>query len=60
MRRSANALEAFLANFESPKSTRAVAVDVCASVEWAAHQVEIEIVREEQQTVGAAPARHHA
>lgn len=53
LRQSANALEAFLANFESRQSTRAVAVDVCATIEWAAHQVEIEIVREEQKTVHA-------
>ena len=57
---SANALETFLATFESPQSTRAAAVDVCATIEWAAHQVEIEIVREAQQTLGAAPAGHHA
>jgi hypothetical protein len=40
-----NVLETFLAAFESPKSTRAVAVEVCAAVEWTAHQVEIEVVR---------------
>jgi hypothetical protein len=54
-----NALEAFLANFESPHHTRAAAVDVCAATEWAAHQVEIEIVREQQQALGTAPAGHH-
>ena len=54
----ANALEAFLAGFISPKSTRAVAVDVCAATEWVAHQVEIEVVNEQQQALGAAPAGH--
>ena len=54
-----NALEAFLANFESPHHTRAAAVDVCAATEWAAHQVEIEIVREQQHALGTAPAGHH-
>lgn len=43
--RPKNALETFLATFESPQSTRAIAVDVCATMEWVAHQVEIEIVR---------------
>jgi len=56
LRRSANALEAFLANFESAQSARAAAVDVCATMEWAAHQVEIEIVREQEEARGAAPA----
>ncbi|HKR11568.1 MAG TPA: caspase family protein [Pyrinomonadaceae bacterium] len=51
-----NALEAFLANFESPHRARTAAVDVCAATEWAAHQVEIEIVREHQQAFGVASA----
>lgn len=54
----ANALEAFLANFVSTKNTRAVAVDVCASTEWVTHQLEIEIVNEQQQSLGATPAGH--
>jgi len=45
LRQSASALQTFLAAFESPQSKRAAAVDVCATVEWAAHQVEIDIAR---------------
>jgi hypothetical protein len=60
LRGSANALERFLANFESPQSSRAAAVDVCATMEWVAHQVDIEIVNEKQQALGAAPAGHQA
>lgn len=51
---SGNALEAFLANFDSPQSIRAATVDVCATMEWATHQVEIEIVNKQQQAAGAA------
>ena len=53
-----NALERFLASFESPKSARAAAVDVCATMEWVAHQVEIEIVNEQQQVLSATQAGH--
>jgi hypothetical protein len=52
-----NPLEKFLATFESPLSARSVAVDVCASMEWAAHQVEIEI---SQQEVTVSREAHHA
>lgn len=55
-----NALETFLATFESPQSTRAVAVDVCATMEWATHQVEIEIVRKQEQPRSCSPDAHHA
>lgn len=58
LRGKRNALETFLANFESPHHQRAAVVDVCAAMEWTAHQVEIEIVREQQQALGA-PAGHH-
>jgi hypothetical protein len=56
---SANALEVFLSKFESAQSTRAAAVDVCAMMEWVAHQVEIEVVSKQEQAPGATPARHH-
>ena len=55
LRQSASALGAFVAAFESSQSKRAVAVDVCASIEWVAHQVEIDIVRGEQHYIANPP-----
>jgi len=57
---SANALEAFLANFEAPESTRAIVVAVPAAMEWVAHQVEIEIVSKQQQVLSASMEAKHA
>jgi hypothetical protein len=57
---SANALEAFLANFEAPESTRAIVVAVPAAMEWVAHQVEIEIVSKQQQALSASVEAKHA
>jgi hypothetical protein len=57
---SRNPLEAFLADFEAPESTRAVTVAVPAAMEWVAHQVEIEIVTEQQQALSASPDAQHA
>jgi hypothetical protein len=57
---SANALEAFLANFEAPESTRAIVVAVPAAMEWVAHQVEIEIVSKQQQALSASPETKRA
>lgn len=53
VRGSLNTLETFLARFESPKSTRAAVVDVCAAVEWTAHQVEVEVVGKQQKLATA-------
>lgn len=51
-----NALESFLMSFASPQSSRAVAVDVCATMEWVAHQVEIEVFRKrKEQALTALP-----
>lgn len=55
LRQSASALGAFVAAFGSPESKRAAAVDVCATIEWVAHQVEINIVREEQHYIANPP-----
>lgn len=52
-----NALESFLRIFVSPQSTRAVTVDVCATMEWVAHQVEIEVVRKQQALVASPQLR---
>lgn len=57
--RPVNALEVFLNKFESPQSTRAAAVDVCTTIEWVAHQVEIEIVNKQEQALGATTATYH-
>ena len=46
--KSESALELFLTSFDS-RTPRAVAVDVCTSAEWVAHQVEIEVVRKQAQ-----------
>lgn len=40
---SLDGLEAFLHNFSQPGAIRTVEIPVCATVEWCAHQVEIEI-----------------
>jgi caspase domain-containing protein len=53
-----NPLEAFLARFETPKSARAVTVDVCASVEWTVHQVEVEVVGKHQQLLATSSLSH--
>jgi hypothetical protein len=57
-RGSLNTLETFLARFESPKSTRAAVVDVCATVEWTVHQVEVEVVGKHRQVLATSSIAH--
>ena len=58
--RSPNTLELFLGNFESPAWQRAAVVAVPATTEWVAHQVEIEIVTQQQQALSVSTEAQHA